>query len=60
MLSFIRVAMVMVSLQSNRAVIMIEVGTMQWGVAVSDLTLLLADGMWTLEVWTGKAVECFK
>ena len=60
MLSLIRVALVMVSLQSNRTVTKTEVGTREWGVVVSDLTLLLADGMWTLDVWTRKAVECFK
>lgn len=40
MLSFVRVAVLMVSLLNNRTVIKIEVGTREQGIAVTGLTML--------------------
>jgi hypothetical protein len=37
------------------------IGTGDWGIAVTGLTLLFAGGLWKiLGVWTRKAVECSK
>jgi hypothetical protein len=41
MLSFIRVALVMVSLHSNRTVTKTAFGSRDWGTAVTGLTMLL-------------------
>lgn len=50
----IRVAMVMVPLYSDRIFTKTDLGAREWGVT------LLFGQMWTLELWTGKAGECFK
>lgn len=56
MFSFIRDAMVIVSLQSNKALTKTEIGTGEWGIAVIGL-MLLFGGMQTLGLWIRKAVE---
>ena len=38
----------------------IKVGTRDWGTTVIDLTMIVFEGMWTLGLWMGKAMECFK
>jgi hypothetical protein len=60
MMSFIRVALVMVSLHSSRTITMIEGGTRDLCIAVIGLTMLLFGRMWNLGLWIWKAVECFK
>jgi hypothetical protein len=55
--SFLRAALVMVFLHSNRIVTEIEVDTRDWGTAVTGLIRLLVRKMW---IWIRKAVECFK
>ena len=45
MLTFIRVAVVIVSLYKNRTLTMTEVGTKDWGNAVIALAMFLVDGM---------------
>jgi len=45
MFSFIRVALLVVSLHSNRTVTKMEVGTRDWGVAVAGLAMLLVGRM---------------
>lgn len=59
MLSFINVALVIVSFPSNRTATKMEVGTRN-GVAVISLTILLVARMWVWGLWVRKAVECFK
>jgi hypothetical protein len=44
MLSFIRVALVMVSCHSNGNLIKTEVGTRDWGIVVIGLTMFLFGG----------------
>ena len=48
MLSFIKLALVMVSGYSNKTLTKIKVGTRDWGVAVIGLTILLFGRMWIL------------
>jgi hypothetical protein len=60
MFSFIRVALVMVSLHSNRTLTKAEVGTKDWDIAVIGLTMFLFGGILTLGLWIRKTVECFK
>ena len=59
MLSFIRVALVMVSHHSNKTQTKTEVGTRDCGIALVGLTMILFGGMWVLEVWILKVVEYF-
>jgi len=58
MFSFIRVALVMVSLYSNET--KTEVGSRDWGIVVIGLTMFLFGGVWILVLWIWKAVECSK
>jgi hypothetical protein len=60
MFSFIRVALVTVSLHSNETLTKTEIGTRNWVIAVTSLTMLLFGKMWILELWTRKTIECFK
>ena len=50
MFSFIRVALFMVSLHSNKILSKIKVVIMDWGIAMIGLNMLLFRGMWTLGV----------
>lgn len=59
MRSFIRVAMVTVSLHRNRTVIKTEVDTGEQGIAVTGLILVLIGRMRTLKLWTRKVVGLF-
>ena len=43
MLSFIRVVLVMVSLQSNRTLTKTEVNIREWGIAVTGLAMLFVE-----------------
>ena len=58
MFSFIRAAVVMVSLHSYRNP-KTEVGTRDWGTAVIGLIVFLFGGMCTQGLCVRKAVECF-
>jgi len=58
MFSFIRVAVVIVSLHSNRKP-KTKVGTRGWGIAMIDVTMLSFGGVWTLKLWIRKVVESF-
>ena len=60
MLTFIRVAIVIVSLYKNRTLTMTEVGTKDWSIAVIALAMFLVDGMQTFGLEIGNTVECFK
>jgi hypothetical protein len=60
MFAFIRVALVMVSLHSNKTLTKTEVGTRAWGIAVIGLTMLLFGGTLPLGLWIRKSVELFK
>jgi hypothetical protein len=60
MLSFQRVVTVIVSVQSNRTVTKIEVGTRDWDSPVKGLTMQLVGGMLALGVWIRKALQCFR
>lgn len=59
MRSFIRVAMVTVSLHRNRTVIKTEVDTGEQGIAVTGFILVLIGRMRTLKLWTRKVVGLF-
>jgi hypothetical protein len=51
MLSFIRLALVMGSVHSSKALTKTEVGTRDWGVAVIGLTMLWFGRMWIWGLW---------
>ena len=57
MLYFIRLVLVIVSVQSSKTLIKTEVVTRDWGIAVIGLPMLWLGGKWILKLW--KAVECF-
>ena len=58
MLSFIRAALVMVSVHSSNTLTKAEVSSRDWGIAALGLAMLLVGRMWIWELY--KAVECFK
>jgi hypothetical protein len=37
-----------------------KLGSGDWGVAVTGLTMLLFGGVWALRLWIRKAMDCFK
>ena len=57
MLSFIRLVLVIVSVQSSKTLIKTEVGTRAWTIAVVGLPMLWLGGKWILKFW--KALESF-
>jgi hypothetical protein len=52
------IALVMVSLHTNKTLTKTEVSTRDWGIVMTGLTRLLFGGMWIWGLW--KAVEGFK
>ena len=60
MFAFVRVALVMVSLHSNKTQTKTEVSTKDWSIPMIGLTMLLFGRMWVLGLWIRKAAECFK
>ena len=53
----IRLALVMVSVHSSKALTKTKVGTRDGGIAVIGLTMLLFERMWILGLWIWKAVD---
>jgi hypothetical protein len=56
MLSFIRLALVIVSIHSSKTLMETEVGTKDKGITVIGLTMHLFGRMWILGLWIWKAV----
>ena len=54
MSSFIRVDLVMASVQSNRILTNTEIGTRDWGIAVIGLMVFLFERMW---IWGALDLE---
>jgi hypothetical protein len=57
MLSFIRLAMLLVSLYRNRTLTKTEIDTREWGIAVIGLTMLLVGRSGTLGLWIRKQLK---
>ena len=60
MLSFIRLALVMVSVHSSKTLTKTEVSTRDWGIAVIGLTMFCLEECGFGDFWIWKAMECFK
>lgn len=56
----IRFALVKVSVHISKTLSMLKVGTMDLGIVVIGLTMLLFGRMWTLGHWIWSAVGCYK